>query len=211
VGAVRRVAGGRSYVSGSCGPSGAILKPYGDADPGDVYASFREQILSLVGAGADLIAVETMTDLEEACLAVRAAREISPVVPVIATMTFDATPRGFFTIMGATIEQAAERLVEAGADLVGSNCGNGAERMVEVASEFRRHARVPLVFRPNAGLPEIQDGVAVYPETPQFMAERAVDLLALGVSVIGGCCGTTPDHIRALRRMVDSRFKEIAR
>jgi 5-methyltetrahydrofolate--homocysteine methyltransferase len=153
----------------------------------------------------DAIAVETMTDLDEACLAVRAAKEVSAAVPVMATMTFDVTPGGFYTIMGATIERAARRLVEAGADLVGSNCGNGAERMVEVANEFRRHARVPLVFRPNAGLPEIRDGVPIYPETPEFMAERAAELLRLGVSVIGGCCGTTPDHIRALRRMVDSR------
>jgi 5-methyltetrahydrofolate--homocysteine methyltransferase len=144
-----------------------------------------------------------MIDLREAVLAVRAARAVAHEMPVMATMTFDATPRGFFTIMGTTVEQAASGLEEAGADLVGTNCGNGIETMIEIAREFAQHARVPLAVQSNAGLPENRGGKVVYPESPEFMAERATALMEIPVAVIGGCCGTTPVHIRAIRAQVD--------
>jgi len=201
--AVRRVAGDRAYVCASCGPSGRLLEPYGDVSAAAVYESFRRQMAALLAAGVDGVIVETMTDLAEAKLAVRAAKEDSPGIPVLATMTFDATPRGFFTIMGVSVEAAAAGLLEAGADAVGSNCGSGIEQMVQVAREFRRHTAAPLVIQANAGLPRAVDGRTVYDETPAFFADRARDLAELGVSVIGGCCGTTPGHIAALRAMVD--------
>ena len=203
VGAVRRVARGRAYVSASCGPSGRLLQPYGDATEAEVLESFIRQIRSLTAAGADLICVETMTDLAEAVLAVKACKAVSPSTPVCATMTFDATPRGYFSIMGVSIEQASRGLAAAGADVIGSNCGNGIERMIEIAREFKLHTTLPLIIQSNAGLPEIKNGRAVYPETPAFMAEKSRELLALGVSIIGGCCGTTPGHIAAIRRVVD--------
>jgi 5-methyltetrahydrofolate--homocysteine methyltransferase len=202
--AVRRAVGERAYVSGSCGPSGKILKPYGDADPEAVSASYRRQMAALVAAGVDVVCVETMIDLNEATLAVRAAKEASPTTPVMATMTFDATKRGYYTVMGVNVGKAAEGLRAAGADLVGSNCGNGIERMVEIAREFRSATDLPLIIQANAGLPQIRDGEPVYPETPEFMADKARELIALGVRVIGGCCGTTPAHIAALRAMVDA-------
>lgn len=205
VAAVRKVVGERAYVSGSCGPSGGILKPYGDLDPERAEESFRVQAEALIGAGVDLICVETMIDLTEASLAVRAAREVSSSIPIMATMTFDRTPGGFYTIMGVTVEDAAIGLVAAGADMVGSNCGNGIEAMIEVAREFRERSELPIVIQSNAGLPEMREGELVYPETPEFMAGKARELVEIGVAVIGGCCGTTPDHIRALRQMVDSR------
>jgi 5-methyltetrahydrofolate--homocysteine methyltransferase len=158
---------------------------------------------ALTGAGVDCIVVETMTDLLEAQLAVRAAREVAPATPVLATMTFDPTPRGYFTIMGVSVAAATAGLTAAGADAVGSNCGNGIEHMVAIAREFRRHTQGPLVIQANAGLPRIVGGQTVYDETPEFMADRARELLALGVSIIGGCCGTTPAHVAALRSMVD--------
>jgi len=201
--AVRRVAGDRAYVCASCGPSGRLLEPYGDVSAAAVHDSFRRQMAALLAAGVDGVIVETMTDLAEAKLAVRAAKEDSPGIPVLATMTFDATPRGFFTIMGVSVEAAAAGLLEAGADAVGSNCGSGIEQMVQVAREFRRHTAAPLVIQANAGLPRAVDGRTVYDETPAFFADRARDLAELGVSVIGGCCGTTPGHIAALRAMVD--------
>jgi 5-methyltetrahydrofolate--homocysteine methyltransferase len=117
-------------------------------------------------------------------------------------MTFDPTPRGYFTIMGVRIEQAVAGLTEVGADAVGSNCGNGIEHMVAIAREFRRHTQLPLVIQANAGLPRMVDTDTVYDETPEFMAGKARALLDLGVSVIGGCCGTTPAHIAAIRTMV---------
>jgi len=143
-----------------------------------------------------------MTDLQEARLAVEAARSVSSEVPVIAAMTFDRTPRGFFTIMGVSVAQAAGTLEAAGADVLGSNCGQGIDAMVEVARAFREVTSLPLIIQANAGQPEIHGGALVYPETPDFMAARVGSLLEAGVSIIGGCCGTTPDHIRAIRAAV---------
>lgn len=203
--AVREAAGAAAFVGASVGPSGKILKPYGDTDPEAVYASFHQQARYLVEAGVDLVLVETMIDLSEAKLAVKAVKDASPDMPVTAAMTFDSTPRGFFTIMGTNIEQAATGLAEAGADIVGSNCGNGIENMIQIAADFRNHTDLPLIIQSNAGLPKTTDGKLVYDETPAFMAEKARELMELGVSVIGGCCGTTPEHIGALRKLVDSK------
>jgi len=208
--AVRRAVHDRVCVSGSVGPCGKLLKPYGDAEPDDVSASFREQVRCLLDAGVDAITVETMTDLAEACLAIRAAREIAPNLPIMATMTFDPTPRGFFTVMGVDVPSAVRGLREAGADVVGSNCGNGIDRMVEIAAAFRECTDGPLLIQSNAGLPRTEGGTLHYDETPQFMAERVPRLLDLGVSIIGGCCGTTPDHIRAMRQVLDIMRKTVS-
>lgn len=201
--AVRRAIGARAWVSASVGPSGRLLKPYGDCTPEELHASFERQIRALVDAGADVICVETMTDLTEATLAVRAARALAPAIPIMATMTFESTPRGYYTVMGVSVPRAAAGLEEAGADIVGSNCGNGIEIMIGIAREFRKHARLPVAIQANAGLPIMRDGALVYTETPEFVAEKAVQLLDAGVQIVGGCCGTTPDHIRALRAVID--------
>ncbi len=203
--AARRVAGSRAYVAGSCGPCGRLLAPYGDVSPEEVLDGFRRQVGALIEAGADCVLVETMTDLTEATLAVKAAREISPDVPVLATMTFDPTPRGYFTVMGVSVDAAAKGLADAGAAAVGSNCGNGIEHMIAIARAFRAATALPIVIQPNAGLPRTSGSETVYDETPDFMAEKAAALLDLGVSIVGGCCGTTPDHIRALRATIDRR------
>jgi 5-methyltetrahydrofolate--homocysteine methyltransferase len=201
---VRRVAAGRAYVVASVGPSGRLPEPYGDASRDELYASFHRQIAALVEAGADGICVETMTDLTEATLAVRAAKDVAAAIPVLATMTFDPTPRGYFTIIGVTVPAAAAGLEQAGADAVGSNCGNGVEHMVAIGRAFRAASRLPVVIQPNAGLPRAVGGRTVYEETPAFFAQKARELVGLGISIIGGCCGTTPDHIRALRAVVDA-------
>jgi 5-methyltetrahydrofolate--homocysteine methyltransferase len=203
VAAVRRAAAGRAYVAGSVGPSGRMLTPYGDTDPRDVYENFSAQARWLAEAGVDCVCIETMLDIEEAKIAVQAVKEVSPELPVTATMTFDETPRGFFTVMGVSVDAAAGGLADAGADAVGSNCGNGIEVMIRIAAEFRRVSDLPIVIQPNAGLPQIQGGRAVYPETPEFTADRARRLIEAGVSIIGGCCGTTPDHTRAVREVVN--------
>ena len=201
---VRDAIGDRAAsVSGSCGPCGELLAPYGEADPDVVREAFSRQVQALVGAGVDLLCIETMTDLAEARLAVEAARSVSSALPLAVTMTFDPTPRGFFTIMGTSIEQAVGGLTDAGADIIGANCGNGIDRMVEIAAELRRHSALPLLIQSNAGLPELVGDRVVYPETPERMAAGCRRLLAVGVSVVGGCCGTTPAHIAAMRRVVD--------
>lgn len=202
--AVKKVVGDHAYVSGSCGPTARMLKPYGDIEPQDVYSSFEQQMNALISAGVDVICVETMIDIHEATLAVKAAKAVSSVIPVMATMTFDATPKGFYTVMGTGIEAAAQGLEEAGADVIGSNCGNGIENMVKIAEEFKRCTHLPLIIQANAGIPQMRGTEAVYAETPEFMAEKAKALIAIGVSVIGGCCGTTPAHIKALRSMVNA-------
>lgn len=206
--AVRKVVGERAYISASCGPSGRLLKPYGDTEPEDVYSSFERQLKTLIHSGVDIICIETMTDLTEATLAIKAAKTVSPSTPVMATMTFDPTPRGFYTVMGINIEQASKGLETAGADIIGSNCGNGIENMIKIAIEFRQKSMLPLIIQSNAGLPVIKRNTTIYPETPEFMAEKAKELVSIGVSIIGGCCGTTPEHIRALCEMLNRKMGE---
>jgi 5-methyltetrahydrofolate--homocysteine methyltransferase len=205
VSAVRKAINGKAYVSGSCGPSGKMLKPYGDIESEVMFESFKRQMKSLIESGVDIICIETMTDIAEATLAIRAAREVSSSIPIMTTMTFDATPRGFFTIMGTDIKKAGAELEKAGANIIGSNCGNGIENMVGIAKEFKKESTLPLIIQSNAGLPVLKEGRLIYPETPEFMAEKAMELISLGVSIIGGCCGTTPAHIAAIRKLVDSR------
>ena len=200
----RTASAGRDvFIAGECGPCGRLLAPYGDAAPDEVRASFELQLRALVAAGVDLVIVETMTDLEEASIAVRAAKAIGPAIPVIATMTFDSTPRGFFTIMGVDVARACRGLAAAGADVVGANCGAGSATMLELARVFRATTDLPVAIQPNAGLPKLVGGQVVHPETPAEMAERVARMLELGVSIVGGCCGTTPHHIRAFRGVLD--------
>ncbi len=201
---VAAVAAGKAYVAASVGPTAKILEPYGDADPEVVRDGFVAQIDTLVSAGADLVLIETMTAIEEARLAVEAARQVSADIPVGVTMTFDQTPRGFFTIMGVTVEQACGELVAAGADFVGSNCGNGSEVMSEVAQAFVEHATVPVIIQSNAGLPELTAGEISYAEGPEKMAGQVERMIALGVQIVGGCCGTTAEHIAAMRAVLPS-------
>lgn len=197
--AVRRAIKDNAIIYASCGPSGKLLKPYGDTDPEIILRSYEQQFKILVEEGIDAICIETMIDLTEAILAVTAAKTVAPAVPVIASMTFDSTPKGFYTVMGVTIGKAAAGLEKAGADIIGSNCGNGIENMIKIAHEFKKVSSIPLIIQSNAGLPELKDNVPVYPETPEFWAEKAKELLKAGVSIIGGCCGTTPAHIKAVR------------
>lgn len=202
---VAQVVDDRAYVSGSCGPSGKIMQPYGDFEEEVLYDGYERQMRTLTDAGVDIICIETMFDLREAVLAVKATKAVSPQTPVMATMTFDKTPEGYFTVWGNSIEESAAGLQEAGADVVGSNCGHGMENMVEIARRFREVTSLPLLIQSNAGLPETIDGEIVYTESPQLFAEKTHELIDIGVAVIGGCCGTTPEHIRAIKGVVDSQ------
>ncbi len=201
---IREVVGNKAYVSGSCGPSGKLLKPFGDTEPEDIYQSFKKQIKTLINAGVDLICIETMTDLNEATLAIEATKSISPGIPIMATMTFDETPRGFYTIIGVSINDAVKGLQKAGADIIGSNCGNGIENMIKIAREFKKLTILPIIIQSNAGIPEMKEGKLIYSETPEFFGKKAKELIDVGVSIIGGCCGTTPEHIRSIRKVVDN-------
>jgi 5-methyltetrahydrofolate--homocysteine methyltransferase len=202
--AVKRAVAGRALVSASVGPSGQLLEPYGDTSPDAVEAAFAQQIAVLAAAGADVLCIETMGDLTEAARAVKAAKAEAPGVPVVATMTFERTPRGYFTVMGVSVDKAVAGLESAGADVVGSNCGTGIGDMVEIARGMVGVAHRPVIVQPNAGLPASRDGRLVYDETAETFAARVPELLELGVAIVGGCCGTTPDHTRAIRRAVDA-------
>jgi len=201
--ALRKIVGEQAYVSASCGPTGRLLEPFGDAKPEQIFDTYKHQMEILISEGVDMICIETMTDIKEATLAVKAARSISASIPICATMTFDLTPRGFFTIMGNTVEQAARELDNAGANIIGSNCGNGIVNMVAIAREFKKHTTLPLIIQSNAGIPKLNDGELVYTETPDFMAEKSRELINLGVKILGGCCGTTPAHISSFRKIID--------
>jgi 5-methyltetrahydrofolate--homocysteine methyltransferase len=201
--AVRRAVGDRAYVSGSIGPSAKMIKRSGDAVAEEILSSFKQQSRALLEAGVDLICIETMTDSAEAVLAVQAVRSLNLKIPIMATLTFGKIPRGYFTIMGNSIKDSALMLQSAGADIVGSNCGNGTDAMIEIAREFRKHSSCPIAIQSNAGLPSSSDGNLIYPETPEYFSKKAEAMIDLGVQIIGGCCGTTPEHIRAVRKIVN--------
>jgi 5-methyltetrahydrofolate--homocysteine methyltransferase len=202
--AVRKAVNGQAYIAASCGPCGRLLQPYGDISPEVVLGQFERQSRALVSEGIDLLCIETMTDINEATIAISAAKSVTPLLPIAAMMTFDPTPRGFFTIMGVSIKQAVTDLAKAGADIIGSNCGNGIEKIIEIAKEFKSYTSLPIIVRPNAGLPVLNGEIPVYPDSPEFMAAKCDDLLALGVNIIGGCCGTTPEHIAEIKKRVSA-------
>ena len=185
------------FVLGSVGPTGQFLEPYGDISEKDMYEGFKEQILALEAGGVDGIILETMTALEEAAIAIKVALENTNLL-IAATMTFDKGPRGFFTMMGITPEDAAIELSNAGAHIVGSNCGNGIDNMIEIAQRMRDSTDIPLIIHSNAGIPSMKSGNIIYPETPEYMAERFMKLKDIGINIIGGCCGTSPSHIKAI-------------
>ncbi len=201
--AARRAVGHRAYVAGSVGTTGKLLKPFGPAKPEDVYESFQNQIAALLTGGIDIVCIETMTDLAEAELAVKAARSLGKAIPIMSTVTFEEKPRGFFTLMGSSIRESAERLEKAGSDIIGSNCGNGSGKMVRIAQEFITYTQLPVAIQSNAGLPVSSAEGISYPETPDMVAANAAAMLDLGVQIVGGCCGTGPAHIRAIRKAVD--------
>jgi 5-methyltetrahydrofolate--homocysteine methyltransferase len=194
----RSAAGKRTLVFASVGPTGEFMAPLGPRDEAEFIDIFAEQIRALVEGGAQGIVVETMTDLNEAIAAVKAARSVAPRLPVVVSMTFDRTAFGFATIMGLTPDHAAESLAAAGVDCLGANCGAGIDHMIEVARLMRLATTLPLWIKPNAGLPRLVGDRTVYSETPEMMAAKVETLFRAGASIIGGCCGTTPDHIRAM-------------
>jgi 5-methyltetrahydrofolate--homocysteine methyltransferase len=204
----RSVAGEKAYVAGSIGPTGKFVEPIGDLTFDEMAAIFREQALPLVEAGADLITLETFLDIKEARAAVIAVREISPTIPIIAQLTFDDKGR---SVLGTPPESAAITLEAAGADRVGSNCGLGVDGIYGILAAMRRVTGRPLISQANAGLPQLVEGKTVFPGTPEEMTAYHDRMLELGVRVIGGCCGTTPAHIRAIREALagkDQSYRE---
>lgn len=200
----REAAGENRWVIASMGPSGKMLIT-GEVTEEGLYESFREQAIALEKGGADAICIETMFALEEATQAIRAVKENTG-CEIITTFTFELTKKGEYrTMMGVNPAAYVQAVVETGADIVGTNCGNGMARMVDIVKEIRDQCPdKPILVHANAGLPENIDGVDVFPETPEQMAALIPPILEAGANIVGGCCGTTPDHIRAIRQAVTS-------
>ncbi|MBD3224201.1 MAG: hypothetical protein GF313_05690 [Caldithrix sp.] len=189
------------YVAGSIGPSGEMMEPYGQWTQQQMYDVFVEQARALADGGVDILFVETMMMIEEAETALRAAKE-STSLPVAATMTFEQTDRGVHTSWGVTPQMAVQRLTDGGADILGSNCGDGVEVMIAAMNAMRPLTPLPLLAQPNAGRPEIVDKKAVYTTTPEVMQPQISALLHTGINLLGGCCGTRPQHIAMMRRLL---------
>lgn len=192
-------AGARALVAGDIGPSGEILMPVGTLDFEDAVSAFTEQAEGLLAGGVDLIWIETMADLEEVRAAIEGVRRISKDIPIVATMTFDTKGR---TMMGVTPEVAVKTICDWGVVATGGNCGNGPDEMLEVIKKM--HATRPdviLVSKSNAGKPEIgEDGKVVYRAGPDEMAKYAIEMKNAGARIIGGCCGSSPAHLQAMKQ-----------
>lgn len=196
----REAAGDLKHVAGSVGPTGMMLL-MGDVTESELYENFKEQVVALEKGGADIIIVETMSAIDEASLAVRAARENTKCT-VIITMTFSKDMKGeYHTMMGVTPAEMVISMKEAGAHIVGSNCGNGIEDMIGVVNAIRSvDSEIPVMIQANAGAPEFIDGVTVYRESPALMVSYLPELIKAGANIIGGCCGTTPEHISEMAK-----------
>jgi len=192
----RAEAGDRAYVGASIGPTGQFVEPLGEVSFDEMKDAFRQQAQALVDAGADLISLETFLDIKECRAALIGIREVSASIPVIAMLTFDDNGR---SVLGTSPEAAAITLAAAGADIVGSNCGLGVDGIYDILCRMRQVSSLPLISQANAGLPQLLDGKTIFPGTPDEMTAYHERMIALGVRVIGGCCGTTPAHIRAMK------------
>jgi len=199
----RKAAGQTRHVLGSAGSTGEFMEPYGTETEDSFISAYAEQMKALESGGADMVIVETMTALEEACAAIRATKKHTKLT-VVASFTFDPQANGgYATMMGVTPEKMAEGVLDAGADIVGTNCGTGPDHMIEIVKRLKTAAAgKPIMAMPNAGMPVLENGKTVFKETPDEMARKAPRLVDAGATIIGGCCGTGPAHIAAMRKAI---------
>ncbi len=201
----KEAAGDRAWVLADVGPFGGFLEPLGETTIAELTEIFAEQLEALKAGGADIALIETMSDTEEVAVAIGAAKAAGD-WPIVSTYAYQLADDRFVTMMGTPVEDAVQRALDDGADVVGANCGTGlglpeylrlAEALVAAAGE------APVILQPNAGSPEERDGSLVYPATPAEMAELVPKLLDAGVKILGGCCGTTPRHLAAMREKLN--------
>ena len=199
----RQAAGDNHWVIASIGPTGKMLVTE-EVTEEELYEAFKTQAAAFEKGGADAACIETMSDIAEACQAVKAVKENTK-LEIICTFTFEKTVQGEYrTMMGVDPVSAMNAVIKEGADIVGANCGNGIERMIEIVSQMRAaNKTIPILVHANAGLPKNVNGQTVFPETPEDMAAIAPKLAAAGANIIGGCCGTTPAHIKAIKEALN--------
>jgi methionine synthase I (cobalamin-dependent) len=204
----RDAAGDDRYVLGDIGPTGDFLKPLGTLEPETLKEVFELQAQGLLNGGVDGFIVETMTALDELEVAIEAAQSVAGEVPVFASMSFDKGAAGFRTMMGVDVPAAIQKMLSLGVDAVGFNCGTATlDEYVDLAGEYVAAVRsagedAAIFAEPNAGKPELVDGQAIYRVTPDEFADAAEKILAGGIHVLGGCCGTTPEFIKAVTSRV---------
>ena len=193
----------RSYlIAGDIGPTGYLLKPYGNFEPSDFVQCFRNQAVALEESDIDLYIVETQSDPREALAAVNGIRRVSK-KPVIVNFSFSLGKNGYRTVMGTSPDEALKALLGKDIQGFGVNCGEGMERYMELVKMVRKMTKLPIMAKPNAGIPELIQGEVRYTETPEDFRRMVPELLDAGVDLIGGCCGTTPTHIKVIREAVD--------
>jgi len=194
----KQAAGDKQYVLGDISSTGQLLKPYGTYSESDFYDTFKEQAQILAESGVDGFIIETICDLQEALCALRACKDNFS-IPVIVSISFTTETKGARTIMGNTAQQCAEKLTEAGADVIGTNCGDlDPSQMAKVVYMIKSNTALPVLAQPNAGKPKFIDNVTVFDMSPALFASGIKECLNAGATLIGGCCGTTPQHINAV-------------
>ena len=199
----KQAAGEQGLVAGVLGPTGAMLAPAGTGTEEEFRQTYLEQASILASAGADVFLIETMYDVREALAALTACKQAGD-KPVLVTMTFSRTKRGFLTMMGDTPQRAFQLLADAGAFAVGANCNLDSRDMVRLAADIRDHTSKPILIQPCAGQPQTHAHGLSYPDGPDRFAENTMRIVKLGVEMVGGCCGTTDEYIRRLATMIDT-------
>tara|TARA_B110001454_G_scaffold50088_1_gene49215 strand:- start:1038 stop:1961 length:924 start_codon:yes stop_codon:yes gene_type:complete len=198
----------KKYVFGSIGPTGEFLEPLGNVTEDEMYEHLLEQMKGLYAGGVDGFLIETQIATEETLLAVKVARENFDLL-VITSLVYDKGPRGYFSMFGLEPNKSLDLLYKAGADVVGTNCGNGSDRMLEISKIFRENTNAPLLVQANAGIPIIKKKDIIYPESPEFMVNNYKKLLKLNINFLGGCCGTTENHISSFSNIIRSHNERI--
>jgi 5-methyltetrahydrofolate--homocysteine methyltransferase len=196
----RKVSDGKIIVAASVGPIGELIEPYGEISKDEAFQSFYEQAKGL--NEVDFINIETVQSLDEAEIIINAIRSKLS-LPISVTVTFQKTPRGYFTLMGESIEDFVNRVSQWDVQMIGTNCGEGFIQSLEIICEMKGLTNLPLIAKPNAGLPQFKDGKTIYPETPEFIEPIIEKFFNNCVKILGGCCGTTPDHIRAIKKFAN--------
>lgn len=202
----KEVAGERAWVAGAIGPTGKHLRPVGILGESEVYEIFEEQILPLLEGGVDILIFETFNDLRELKIAVESARKLNREIPIICSLSF--LYYGNDTFVGPSPEEAVREMNGWDVDVIGTNCGNGPRGILDIVEKIVPLSKKKVVAMPNGGLPEIIDGRLIYMTTPEYFAEYGRRMVAKGVNIIGGCCGTTPEHIKELKKFVKSLLPE---
>ncbi len=205
----RKAVGLNKIVSASIGPTGKFILT-GDVAKEELFDSFKQQAVAFENAGADAVCIETFYDLEEAEQAINAVKENTS-LEIICTFTFDKTDYGFKTLMGITPQQMTEKLIICGADIIGANCSAGYMDMIDIVKNIRIvSAQIPIMIQANAGLPVIKNGKLIYSETPEIIKEIVPKIIDAGANIIGGCCGTTPEHIKVISEIVKTYNQKLS-